>query len=616
MQSVLLTTPYAPFDVAWGEDTMALLKARLARGHGLYNMKSTLPTWGLHLIAENIRNPATVLEYPHWDDFVRELYRGYDVVAIQLKSINTRRVVDMVKAIRRYSPKSEIVIGGYGVSALNDPMPGDTEGKAQYLKDNADHLCREEGVRYMRRLLGDPRPDRPITQYQLPYARYHVPGMRQFDLQIPAVLVALGCPNACNFCNTSAFFRHKKIYIAEPEQTYAFLKHHLERLGSETTHAILFDEDLFIDPEYVRELGRLIRSDRKTWGIRWITFGSIRALSQFEPEELRACGVGGIWVGVESGMKEEERTNGSANGNGKKKSRTGFAKREGSIDAPELFAELHRHGIETIGSMILGFDFHTPENIERDIDYFVSLKPVFYQVSPLTPCPGTTLYRQLHRDGRILPHYDFDSFHLWKDDVFKLTHFAAGEMKKFYDLTHEKLRTVNGPPVLQFCELNMSAYETFRDSESEFLRFQAEKSKTLAIGALAIARSIGHHAPSPQVLERVKGLEARGKRLFGDLPLTVRLATKIVEKVSDYGNDRLDPLDRPPVVSDPGVRWSHYNVPGRKEPLRASALVEKATGRLREWLQADRPDTPEAEPAASPPKPQRPTEMTSQSSSG
>ncbi len=36
-----------------------------------------------------------------------------------------------------------------------------------------------------------------------------------FDAQarIPIILVSLGCPNACDFCNTSAMFDHKKIRV-------------------------------------------------------------------------------------------------------------------------------------------------------------------------------------------------------------------------------------------------------------------------------------------------------------------------------------------------------------------------------------------------------------------
>src|ERR1019366_3635902 len=185
MKKVLLTTPCAPYDLGWGEDQMDLLSSRLARGHDIAGLRSELPTWGLYLIAENIKNPCTVLEYPHWDEFLNELKNGYDVIGIQLKTLNLERTVKMVRAIKQYSPKSEIVIGGYGVGALDEKQPGDVNEYGPWLKKNADHLCREEGVSYMRKLLGDTPYDRPITQYQMPYARFHVPGMRRFDVNFP-----------------------------------------------------------------------------------------------------------------------------------------------------------------------------------------------------------------------------------------------------------------------------------------------------------------------------------------------------------------------------------------------------------------------------------------------
>ena len=127
---------------------------------------------------------------------------------------------------------------------------------------------------------------------------------------------------------------------------------------------------------------------------------------------------------------------------------------------------------------------------------------MFYQVSPLTPCPGTKLYKKLLEANRIYSHYNYSDFHLWKDDVFELKNFSPGEIKKYYMLAHERLRTIIGPPALQFCEMNIMAYETMKDSKSEFLRYQADLSRTLALGSLPIARAIGRNAPSPRVSTR------------------------------------------------------------------------------------------------------------------
>jgi haloalkane dehalogenase len=383
--------------------------------------------------------------------------------------------------------------------------------------------------------------------------------MRQFDLNIPGILVSLGCPNACDFCNTSAFFKHKKYYVAEPDEVVRFMRHHKQKLGVDTLNVILFDEDIFLNTEYVRELGRLLRADRELWGVRWVSFGSAKALAPFSGEELRDCGVGGIWVGVESGLVDGDC------------GKEGFAKRDGGKSPPELFDELHRYGIETIGSMILGFDFHTPENIEKDIDYFVALEPMFHQVGPLTPCPGTKLYEQFTREGRLAPSYSYEHFHLWKDDGIDYEHFGPGGIKKWFDLAHEKLRTVNGPPTLQFAKLNLRAYETLRNHPSEYLRHQAEQSRQLAAGSMPLVRAIGKHAPSPKVRERVRVVEQMAERLLEPPSLAFRALGKAVEAAATFRAERNDRLERPPAVSDPGCRISYYNQ-GSATPRRRGAF--------------------------------------------
>jgi radical SAM superfamily enzyme YgiQ (UPF0313 family) len=502
---VLLTNACVPYETRWGTAPNDLLGARLARGHDMLAASSSFPTWALHLIAENLSNPCTVLEFPTWDELARELGEGYDVVAIELKSIHTRKLVRMMKMIRELSPGTQIVIGGYGVGALRDGMPGDRENLAGYILEHADFICRSEGVRFVRELLDDAPFDRPITQYHLPHAVIRpFQGRVPVEIRLPAILVSLGCPSACDFCNTSAFFHHQKSTIATPAQVYAFMKHHQQRLGDDRITFILFDEDIFLDPSFVRELGRLIRSSRSTWGFRWISFGSIKALQQFTPRELRECGVEGIWIGVESGLVDHGSDE------------LGYGKR-GAQDPVKLFEQLRQHGILTIGSMILGLDFHTPDNIEQDIDYFVSLVPTLYQVGPIRPCPGTKLFRSMKQQGRLSADYDWEHFHLWEETSHKPLHFEPGAIRKYYDLAHERLRTRLGSPVLQIFEAAVLAYESLRSADTDYLRHQAELSLDTARRLYAVVRGIERSPTSPSVLARTRALLRRANRhLRGD----------------------------------------------------------------------------------------------------
>ncbi|MFO7557827.1 MAG: radical SAM protein [Desulfobacterales bacterium] len=546
---VLLTASYGPNELGWGEDMYDLIAARLGRGHGPFQVTSHCHYFALYLLAENITNPTTVLENPHWDEFDRELDEGYDIVGFQLKSLHTTKIARMMKRIREKCPNTKIVIGGYGVSALQTPVPGDTNGDAVYIRENADYLCREEGVRFMRRILGDEPVDREITQYHLPMTGIALAGMN-LQVRFPIVLGALGCPNACDFCNTSAFFHHKKIYVAEPEQIYRFVKNYQKRLRSDNFMFILFDEDMFLNREYVLELGRLLRSDRTTWGVRYMTFGSMRSVSKFTAEELRDCGVGSIWIGVESFMCGENLTDDK------------YAKRQGE-NIKEMFKDLHRHGIWITGSMVLGFDFHTPENLKEDIDQFVDLKPESYQISPLTPCPGTALYERMTEEGRILDSYEWKDFHLWKDDVMVHKNFKPGEIKEFFDYAHQQIRDKNGPQALQVMENALDSYKLFAEQakerrKDEYHAFHTRRARAIAVGTSAYLRAVKLNHTSAVVRERAEMLEKRLREEIGPPPFATKVISRYLSrKIKNNGEQ-----PRPPVISDPEPRWSYYNTNG------------------------------------------------------
>ncbi len=147
--------------------------------------------------------------------------------------------------------------------------------------------------------------------------------------------------------------------------------------------------------------------------------------------------------------------------------------------------------------------------------------------------------------------------------MFELKNFKPGEIKKYYDLAHEKLRTVNGPQPLQFCEMNTMAYEMMKDSKSEFLRYQAAQARMLALGSLPIVRAIGRHAPSPRVKERIEEIDARARHAFGRPSLPWRLAGKLVEEFASWQMGKADLLNRPPVVSNPRTHKAYYHQPGK-----------------------------------------------------
>jgi haloalkane dehalogenase len=567
---LLLTTAYGPYELGRGEDMHDAFTARLSRGHGAFSMSSHFHYFGLHLLAENISLPTTILEDPLWEEFELELEKGYEYIGFQLKSLSTDKIADMVQLVRHKSPGSKVILGGYGVGTLEDPVPGDKRGSARFLLENSDFLCREEGVGFMRRILDDGPADRPITQNHLPFAGFSLRPFKRRRLRVPVILVALGCPNACDFCATSAFFHHKKIQVADPEETYRFMKNYAQRLRSKGLYTLLFDEDIFQNAEFVRELGRLIRSDRNTWNYKWFGFGSVSALAQYSPEELRDSGVFMVWVGVESLLCDDPDKAGADH----------LPKRRGDVEG--TIRRLQQNGILTVGSTVLGFDFHTPENIEQDIDNFVGLRPTFYQIGALTPCPGTALYNRMKEEGRIHEDYKWADIHLWKEDIFKFKHFQGNEMVDYVHLAHKKIVEENGPPLISVIETFLNGYESLNGCSSDFHRSTRASCRRIVSLLRGTLRPIAESAPSQAARARAAELDKRVREVIGVSSPTDR----ILGRLARWAYNRVNKEAAQPIVSNPPTKWTYYHLNPNDEVVyvrngRGNAKMRKRRERVR-----------------------------------
>jgi haloalkane dehalogenase len=557
MTRILLTTPCSPYPLSWGKDVLDLYSSRLQRGQGAFTMKGHSHCWALYLIAENLNAEVTVLEHPHFDEFEAELKNNYDYVGIQFISIATEQVAKMLRSARSIAPEAQTVIGGYGVLSLYDPFPGDTEGYTQVILDNTDHICEEEGVRFFRRLIGDEPVERSITQKYLPMGGMSVRGLEQVvSAPMTNILVALGCPNGCEFCNTSAFFKKKKLYVASPQECFEIMKHNCYRNSGNATITGVFDEDFLIDTDYIRTLGKLIREDEE-YGLRklgYFAFSSLRSMTQYSFEELLECGLAAVWIGVESSLDEVIT------------SEHGIEKRA-CDDIKATFDALHEYGIITIGSFVLGWDFHTKDNVMQDIEYFVDLAPASYQVAFLTACPGTDFYKRMKQAGRIHPNYKYTDIQVWNEDTFISENFTRNELKPLYDLTHEKLFNQNGPTIMRNVDIHLNGYETCMNSTRRLLREQkAEMFRESCVRMFPVLEACRVHGPTDTAKAKAEEVIEKYKRLLGEPSDEQKMFSQVFCDVVGAEAERLNEQEEPQ-PSDPPPRWTYYNQGHGPEPL-------------------------------------------------
>ncbi len=486
--------PYPDIDKT---DSMDLYTSRLTKGQELFTLKSYYPALPVYILAQNVSIPSVALEYPTFEEFVEEVKKGYDYIGINFNTIFFDNTYRMCKAVRELSPRTKIILGGYGVTCLKENFQEEKE-----LLGMVDYVCHGEGVRFVRELLGEPL-DGEIRQ-EFPTSYIYSMGQK---IGFDNVISALGCRGACEFCCTSAFFDYKKVRLVGPEALWKDIKGKL--LQDNCEFVWIYDEDFFADADYVREMAKLIKEDREIppEKVAWAGFGSIRSVSQYDVEELVEMGVSAIWIGVESKFSN-------------------LPKRQGR-DVKEVFDSLRESGIQTVGSFIIGWDFQTDETVIEDIDYFVGLQPTYTQVSSLMPCPETRLWNRLKSEDKLYTEgFRWSKHHLYSI-MHRHTSIKDEDILKYVNLTQKTLYYKNGPSLLNTFEVNLNGYVKCNGSANERIRKRALKHRCWCHKMFPVLLALSVYAPSPAVKNRVRILHRRYISEFGT-PLLLSQLTAVL----------------------------------------------------------------------------------------
>jgi haloalkane dehalogenase len=444
-KKVLLTSVCRPLGPQYGDAPSVgyeLLHSQVTRAQGIFSPRAVNIYFSLEYIAENLDTPAVVLQYPSKSELIRELKKGYDYVGVSFLMAVMHKMKETVALIRRYSPNSKIVLGGYG-----------TILKDEELKPYADYICREEGVCFFRRLLGEselPMPYKhPLMVTRLKIFGWPVSGTGE-------ILAGLGCPNGCDFCCTSHFFKRKHIrLLPEGKDIFAVAERYLEM--DPKLVLLIIDEDFLLNKQRAMEFRDCVKASGRTLSI--FAFSSIKAISQYTVEEILEMGIDGFWIGYEG-------------------TRSGYAKQQGR-PVEEILTEFREHGITILTSMILGFDYQTPEVVAKELDGLMKLKPALAQYLIYGPVPGTPFHQRVMKENLLhdvyvkhpeLMYRRADGF----TTMIKHPTLSPEAIEKLqcwcYDQDFQRL----GPSIFRTIEAWLLGYQKLKNSPNPSLRKKAE----------------------------------------------------------------------------------------------------------------------------------------------
>ncbi len=472
------------------------MNQRFSRGCDIFTLCGHLHVSFAHLIAQNIDIPSVFLEYPTKEDFLSEIEKGYDYVAISAFHNQMDDLVEMCHAVRQKAPDSEIVLGGWGAVGL------DVTSEKDELKTLCDHLCREEGIRFFRRLLGED-PDRPAFHCHLPKWGYSLPMITRYPAgDTPVAVGSLGCPNACDFCATAEMFDNKRVQIMSPEQVHKEFRR-AWRENPNAPQATLLEEDSFQNKDYIMELGRLLREDPE-FGLSYYNFyclASIQSMSQFSFEEMMLTGCTTVFVGVESKFASSE----------------GYDKTQG-LSAEEMFKGLHNVGIFTTGAWMIGFDFQDRQNIKEDLQHFISLEPSMQQLTRVCPFPGTPMWYQMKEENRIREDVSWEEISFYGGGGMTPKNFNDHEVMAIIEQGYKQLYETHGASLARICHVNMLGYQYGMENRhrNKYLGDRAIMHKRMAYTIYPILKSMEIYAPNNIVRKRMKELRRMYARVCGE----------------------------------------------------------------------------------------------------
>jgi radical SAM superfamily enzyme YgiQ (UPF0313 family) len=298
--------------------------------------------------------------------------RPADLVAVTVNTPNATHCFRIAALFRARGAK--VVMGGPHATLRPDETAR-----------HCDHLVIGEAEETWPRFLdefhrGCARPrycaDRKPSLRGIPFPRRDLIHRRHFTKG--AIFATRGCPYGCSYCNLKQIY-HDGFRTRPITEVIADIRSMSNR------YFVFWDDNFFGDLDYAVELMKSLRG----LGRRWAAQVSINRCADEQLLRLaRESGCVYLFIGLESFSNE-----GLASVN------KGFNQVAHYRQIIEL---IHQQGICVQAGIIFGFDSDTKEVFANTLEACETLGIDGVTVSLLTPLPGTRLYEEMKREGRLL----------------------------------------------------------------------------------------------------------------------------------------------------------------------------------------------------------------------
>ncbi len=311
--------------------------------------------------------------------------KKYDLVAISIMTVNAYRGYEIADQFR--AKGAHVIIGGIHATLV----PAEA-------KEHADTVVVGEGEEAWQEFLKDLPQNKskpfyygtglmdlnqsPLPCYDLLPSDFFYSTL--FKKEVYSYQFSRGCPHRCNFCSSSKAYGPK--YRTKSVEHY--LKGVEQAVDRTQGNCMLFfaDDDITIKKAVAKPLLERI-ADYK---ISWIGCADI-AISDDEDllKKISRSGCQGIIMGFESLDADILET-------------VDPFKARYFKNYDDAVKRMIDYNIPIFASFIVGFDQDTPDTFQKIYDFVTKHKIPTASISLLTPFPGTAIYEDLKKEGRLL----------------------------------------------------------------------------------------------------------------------------------------------------------------------------------------------------------------------
>lgn len=335
-----------------------------------------------------------------------------DIIMVSTLTANKEAAYQLVREIKDNYPEKIIMMGGPHTTCFPDDTMNDLpeltavcigEGEttaAEFVEciSNNEPLEKVDGIYYRNNnneiFKNNPRTiEKNLDNFHpLDWEIYNLTLYEPLPLQYKGTpifpyITSRGCPwRKCTFCYESkmgtAYRRHS------PERVIADIKELISKYGAK--EIAFWDDNFMVNEPWIKKFITLLEEEKIN--IKWQAYGRVNTVTKQMLKECAEAGCWNIFYGFETGNQETlDRI---------KKGATLDQARQAAIWTKEV-------GMDIRGSFMIALPGETPTHAIKTVNFAIELDCTFAQFLPVFPEPGTELYEDALKAGKIEKHTSY-----------------------------------------------------------------------------------------------------------------------------------------------------------------------------------------------------------------